>query len=251
MRRRSASSSVGQPGYAIAPVLYTAQQPLGPLMPRKRSYNDQETQLHTQRMLQPKPPRSVDSPLPSATPVTNGGESFTFVPRASPIDAPVVKPPPKKRGRPNKDELDRRRAEAEAKGEVYPDPTKRKRQRQSELKSESSPAASNPFREEQQRSFSAQTPRRQSPEIPERSSSGKRRRLKQRDRDSDAINADEDDSVVMNIPIEAQSPSERLLMKGASSSRSPAASRDVQQGDAAASASVLEQQLESAGPSDR
>jgi hypothetical protein len=249
MRRRSASSSVGQPGYAIAPVLYPAPQPLVPLMSRKRSHNDQETQLHAQRMLQPKP-RSVDSPLPSATPVTNG-ESFTFVPRASPVDAPVVKPPPKKRGRPNKDELDRRRAEAEARGEVYPDPTKRKRQRQSEVKSESSPAASNLLREGLQRSFSAQTPRRQSPEIPERSSSGKRRRLKQRDRDSDAMIADEDDPNLMNIPLEARSPSERLLMKGASSSRSPAAVRELQQGDAAASASGLEQQLESAGPSDQ
>lgn len=219
-------------------------------MSRKRSHNDQDTQLHAQRMLQPKPPRSVDSPLPSATPVTNG-ESYTFVARASPAEAAVVKPPAKKRGRPNKDELDRRRAEAEARGEVYPDPTKRKRARQSEVKSEASPAAGSLLREGPQRSFSAQTPRRQSPEIPERSSSGKRRRQKQRDRESDAMIADEDDSGLVNIPKEAQSPSERLLMKGTSSSRSPAASRDAQQGDVPASASGQEQQRESAGPPDQ
>jgi hypothetical protein len=243
MRRRSASSSVGHPAYAMTPVMYAAPPQLGPPMSRKRSYNDQDTQLHAQRMLQPKPPRSIDSPLPSATPVTNG-ESFTIIPRASPVDPTIVKPPAKKRGRPNKDELDRRRAEAEARGEVYPDPSRRKRPRQSEVKSEVSPAASGLL----QRSFSAQTPRRQSPEIPERSSSGKRRRLKLRDRDADAMGGkeeEEDDSLLRN-PREAQSPSERLLMKGASSSRSPAAVRD-----APASLSGQEQRMESAGPSDQ
>jgi hypothetical protein len=250
MRRRSTSSSVGHPGYTMIPAVYSAPQQLGAMMSRKRSHNDQDTQLHAQRMLQPKPPRSVDSPLPSATPVTNG-ESFTIFPRASPVDVAIVKPPPKKRGRPNKHELDRRRAEAEARGEVYPDPTRRKRPRQSEVNSEASPAAPSLLRGGPQRSFSAQTPRRQSPEILERSSSGKRRRQKQRDRDSEGMLADEDDSSLMNIPKEAQSPSERLLMKGASSSRSPAAFRDAQQGDAPASASGHEQRPESAGPSDQ
>jgi hypothetical protein len=232
MRRRSHSSSIGHPGYAMTPVMYAAPQQLGPqgsMGTRKRSFNELETQSQAQRMLQPKPPRSVDSPLPSATPVTNG-ENFTFVARASPVDGATAKPAPKKRGRPNKDELDRRRAEAEARGEVYPDP-KRKRQRQSEVKSEVSPAPPIGFKEASQHSFSAQTPRRQSPEPPERSSSGKRRRQKQRDKDSDAFAGDEDDSGLINMPRDPQSPSERLLMKGASSSRSPAAFRDSQPGD--------------------
>lgn len=219
-------------------------------MSRKRSHNEQDTHLHAQRMLQPKPPRSVDSPLPSATPVTNG-ESFTIIPHASPVDPTVVKPPAKKRGRPNKDELDRRRAEAEARGEVYPDPSRRKRPRQSEVKSEASPAASVLLRDGPQRSFSAQTPRRQSPEILERSSSGKKRRQKTRDRDGDAMGADDNDSNLMNVPRETQSPSERLLMKGASSSRSPAAFRDALQGDALASGSGHETRPELAGPSDQ
>lgn len=250
MRRRSASSSVGHPGYAMTPVIYSAPPQLGPLMSRKRSHNDQDIQSQAQRMLQPKPPRSVESPLPSATPVTNG-ESYTFVARASPIDAAIAKPPPKKRGRPNKDELDRRRAEAEARGEVYPDPSKRKRPRQSEVKSEASIAGSSLLREGPQRSVSAQTPRRQSPEILERSSSGKRRRQRLRDRDSDVMLADEDDSSLMHIPKEAQSPSERLLMKGASSSRSPAAFRDTQPGEAPGSARSLELPREAPGSSDQ
>lgn len=236
----------------MTPVMYAAPQQLGPqgsVGPRKRSHNEVETQSQAQRMLQPKPPRSVDSPLPSATPVTNG-ESFTFVARASPVDVTTAKTVPKKRGRPNKDELDRRRAEAEARGEVYPDP-KRKRQRQSELKSESSPAPPIGFKEGPLRSFSAQTPRRQSPEPPERSSSGKRRRQKQRDKDSDQLVGDEDDSGLTNIPRDPQSPSERLLMKGASSSRSPAAFRDAQSGDISGSVNQREEPSEPGGASNQ
>ena len=217
----------------MTPMMHSAQAHLGPqgsLGPRKRSYNEVETQAYAQRMLQPKPPRSVESPLPAATPVTNG-ESFTFVARASPVDPTATKPAPKKRGRPNKDELDRRRAEAEARGEVYPDP-KRKRQRQSDLKTEESPAVTVVFPEGLQRSLSAQTPRPLSPEPREHSSSGKKRRQKQREKSGDAMMADDDESSLMNVPKEAQSPSERLLMKGVSSSRSPAASRDMHPGDA-------------------
>ena len=233
--------------------MYSAPPQLGPqgtLGSRKRSYNELESQTQAQRILQPKPPRSVESPLPTTTPVTNG-ESFTFIARASPVDPTVNKPPAKKRGRPNKDELDRRRAEAEARGEVYPDP-KRKRQRQSDVKSEASPAMSTLIKEGPQRSFSAQTPRQTSPEPPERSSSGKRRRQKQRDKDSNAMIADDDDdSSLTNIPKEAQSPSERLLMKGASSSRSPAASRDMQPGEASGSTTQREQPADPVAPSDQ
>ena len=58
---------------------------------------------------------SVNAPSPS------GAFAFQAVPGTSPRE-----PPRKKRGRPNKEEFDKRVAEAAQRGEVYPPPRKRK-----------------------------------------------------------------------------------------------------------------------------
>ena len=91
-----------------------------PSVPRKRSW-EQDNQISRIREIRPRVPGSTESPI---LPVTNG-ESIQ-ISRLTPSDNRGE--PLKKRGRPNKEERERRDQEYAAKGEVYkPKPRKPKK----------------------------------------------------------------------------------------------------------------------------
>ena len=91
-----------------------------PSMPRKRSW-EQDNQISRIREIRPRVPGSTESPV---LPVTNG-ESIQ-ISRLTPSDTRGE--PVRKRGRPNKEDRERRDKEYAAKGEVYkPKPRKPKK----------------------------------------------------------------------------------------------------------------------------
>jgi len=73
--------------------------------------------MYTKRALQPNPERLSGWPLPQ---VTTSSKSFIY-PKGVPARKLNLEPIRKKRGRPSKAVMDRRRQEAETRGEVYPD----------------------------------------------------------------------------------------------------------------------------------
>jgi hypothetical protein len=208
---RSCQSAFDEMRNPIVQALYPMYQPaypmatLGSAIPRKRSY-DQEGQPPPPRIL-PRPPRSTDSPIPSVT----NGESFVIM---RPAHQERSSEPPKKRGRPSKEAVERREKELAAKGEVYK-PTKRK------SKKAETPAGSAvpPVTVPESSAVSSPvpgTPLRQTLEPRDESSSGKRRRRKQRD-DHQESGQSPISSFAPPEPavgLSAQSPSDRLLARG-------------------------------------
>lgn len=218
MLRRSPRpfSAPGPPGYH--------PPPLAPYSAEVRGVPESELPQPTQRPLQPRPPRSTDSPIPATT----NGEPFRILRPFAPPDPPGERR--KKRGRPTKEEAEERDRRLAETGQIY-EPKKRpaKRSRPSETHSllpESLPSTS-PI---------MSTPLLQHVEPREETSSGKRRSRRQQDGEGegeessrqDPSRSPPDDSGD-GRSIDAQSPSDRLLARPERSQAVASVARDVQQ----------------------
>lgn len=101
---------------ALSPAGY-AHQPTGSTVPQVRAVSELEFQPPIHRSIQPRPPRSTDSPMP---PVTNG-EVFTIL---QPFGSELGVERRRKRGRPTREEAEERDRRLAAVGQTY-EPKKR------------------------------------------------------------------------------------------------------------------------------
>ena len=160
----------------------------------------------TQRPIQPRPPRSTDSPIP---PTTNG-EAFRILRPFAPPDPPGGDRR-RKRGRPTKEEAEERDRRLAETGQTY-EPKKRpsKKSRPSETPGPLSEALMTV-------SPVMSTPSQQHIELKEETSSGKRRARRQREEEDASLQAiprsPPEDSGDGRSTDAAQSPSDRLLAR--------------------------------------
>ncbi|KIW83380.1 hypothetical protein Z517_02625 [Fonsecaea pedrosoi CBS 271.37] len=197
------------------------QQQLAPHPPEVRAVSEPDLAPSTQRPIQPRPPRSTDSPIP---PTTNG-EPFRILRTFIQPEPPGEKR--RKRGRPTKEEVEERDRKLAEAGQTY-EPKRRpaKKSRPSETPSSLSEAVAttSPF---------MQTPRLQQLTPREETSSGKRRSKRQRDEGESTRPAlsrsPGDDSGDGRSTDAAQSPSDRLLARPERAQPTTSVARDVQQ----------------------
>ncbi|KAJ9615570.1 hypothetical protein H2200_001645 [Cladophialophora chaetospira] len=208
------SSGSGYPGFP--------PQPIAPYPAEVRANPESELLPPTQRPIQPRPPRSTDSPIP---PTTNG-EQFRILRPFAPPEPPGDRR--RKRGRPTKEEAEERDRRLAETGQTY-EPKKRpaKKSRPSETPS----SFSEPFHST---SPNMSTPLLQQIQPREEASSGKRRARRLREEEELSRPAlsksPPDDSGDGRSTDAAQSPSDRLLARTERSSQAVApASRDTQQ----------------------
>ncbi|KIW22993.1 uncharacterized protein PV07_11229 [Cladophialophora immunda] len=197
------------------------QPQLAPYPPEVRAVSESDLPQPTQRPIQPRPPRSTDSPIP---PTTNG-EGFRIL-------RPFTQPEPpgekrRKRGRPTKEEAEERDRKLAEAGQTY-EPKRRpaKKSRPSETPSSLSEALATT-------SPVMQTPRLQQITPKEETSSGKRRSRRQRDEGESSRQAlsrsPGDESGDGRSTDAAQSPSDRLLARPERAQPATSVARDVQQ----------------------
>ncbi|OAP63704.1 hypothetical protein AYL99_02931 [Fonsecaea erecta] len=198
------------------------QQPLAPYPEvRAVSVPESDAPQPTRRAIQPRPPRSTDSPIP---PTTNG-EAFR-------IFRPFTQPEPlgekrRKRGRPTKEEVEERDRKLAEVGQTYEPkrrPTKKSRPSETPGSLSEALATTSPV---------MQTPRLQQVTPKEETSSGKRRSRRQRDEGESSRQAlsgsPGDESGDGRSTDAAQSPSDRLLARPERAQPAPSLARDVQQ----------------------
>ncbi|KIX01661.1 uncharacterized protein Z518_09387 [Rhinocladiella mackenziei CBS 650.93] len=210
-----------RPFSSIGPQAYAPQQ-LGPSVPPVRTVSEHELHPPTHRSIQPRPPRSTDSPMPPAT----NGEAFTIL---RPFAPELGMERRRKRGRPTKEEAEERDRRLAAAGQTY-EPKKRpaKKPRPSGTPSSLSEALPGTL------PGSQTTPLSQHVEPKEETSSGKRRSKRQREEDESSQQAlprsPLDDSGNERSTEAAQSPSDRLLLRKDERAQAVASgARDVQQ----------------------
>ncbi|EXJ73996.1 uncharacterized protein A1O5_02290 [Cladophialophora psammophila CBS 110553] len=213
---RSQSRSFPGPGHPGFP-----QQPLAPYPPEMRAVSESDLPQPTQRPIQPRPPRSTDSPIP---PTTNG-EGFRIL-------RPFTHPEPpgekrKKRGRPTKEEAEERDRKLAEAGQTYEPkrrPAKKSRPSGTPSSLAEAPATTSPV---------MQTPLLQYVGPKEETSSGKRRSRRQREEGESSRQAlsrsPADDSGDGRSTDAAQSPSDRLLARPERAQQAASVARDVQQ----------------------
>jgi len=187
---------------AIGPTSYAQPPLLGPQPLSTRAVSEHEYNPPTQRALQPRPPRTTDSPLP-----TTNGEAFTIL---RPFAPELGVDRRRKRGRPTKEEAEERDRRLAATGQTY-EPKKRpaKKPRPSDTPHSLTEVFST-------RSPGAETPSVTRTDPQEETSSGKRRRRYQNFEDSSQgpqpKSPLEDSGNERSIDA-AQSPSDRLLLR--------------------------------------
>lgn len=215
LRQPRSFSAMGPTGYAQPPLL--APQPSS-----TRAVSEHEYNPPTQRAIQPRPPRTTDSPLPTTT----NGEAFTIL---RPFAPELGVERRRKRGRPTKEEAEERDRRLAATGQTY-EPKKRpaKKPRPSDTPHSLAEALSS-------RSPGVETPSVTRTDPQEETSSGKRRRRYQHYEDSSQgphpKSPLEDSGNERSIDV-AQSPSDRLLLR--SNERTQAVTsvaRDIHQQD--------------------
>lgn len=199
-----------------------APQPLAPNLPQMRAASEHDLHPPAQRTLQPRPPRSTDSPLPPST----NGEAFTIL---RPFAPELGVERRRKRGRPTKEEAEERDRRLAATGQSY-EPKRRpaKKPRPSETPvplSEAHPGTSPAL----------QSPLSQHVDPGEGTSSGKRQSRQHREDGASSQPAPPqspiDDSGNERSTDAAQSPSDRLLLRSNERAQAvPSAARDIQQG---------------------
>ena len=169
---------------------------------RKRPLSDSEGPPQTARILQPRP-SFAGPPILSAT---SDNESVPSL-RPSPFDTPAGANR-KKKGRPSNEEIARRRREAEAQGGSY-EPKKRTKKPKPNLP-EDAPAIHIPApATHADPPTSLQTPQPQAADLATESSSGRRRRQKQREQGDDT-DPHRLSNPMSKAPPLAESPSDRL-----------------------------------------
>lgn len=196
---------------------------MGPSVPHSvRAVSEHESYQPTHRALQPRPPRSTDSPNP---PTTNG-EAFRILRPFAPAELSMERR--RKRGRPTKEEAELRDRQLAATGQTY-EPKKRpaKKPRPSGTPSSFAEAVL-------ETSPGLQTPLMQQVEPKEETSSGRRRSRRQREEGESSQQAltrsPLDDSGNERSTDPAQSPSDRLLLRSNERAQAVASvARDVQQ----------------------
>jgi hypothetical protein len=179
-------------------------QTLAPYPADLRATSEPELPQTTQRPLQPRPPRSTDSPVPATT----NGEGFRILrPFAT---SGLEGERRRKRGRPTKEEAEERDRRLAESGQTY-EPKKRpaKKARPSEVPSllAESPLSTSP---------TMSTPFVQHQEAQEPTSSGKRRVRRQREGEEaqqPRTRSPQDSSGDGQSTDPAQSPSDRLLAR--------------------------------------
>lgn len=204
--RRQHSQQPGPPR-PYPPTTYVNIAPAAPSIAPGRSFSAQLDVDHSRRPLQPRPAlRATESPNP---PVTNG-ESPVYM-RSTGLDS--APEPAKKRGRPSKEEAAERDRKLALEGRVY----QPKKKRPAKRLRPSLPADIPGFKNEESTAPLLQTPTARAPELPEQSSSGKRRSRRQT-RDESPITIPNTDTAVREREAEpepephmAESPSDRLL----------------------------------------
>ena len=199
------------------------QQLLAPFPAAVRAISESDLHQPAQRALQPRPPRSTDSPIPP----TSNGEQFRILRPFAPPEPPGERR--RKRGRPTKEEAEERDRRLAESGQTY-EPKKRpmKKSRPSETPSSlseplttTSPIVSTPFL--------------QHIEPKDETSSSKRRSRRQReDEEAEALHqtlprSPHDDSGDGRSTDAAQSPSDRLLARPERPQAFPSVPRDIQQ----------------------
>lgn len=189
--------------YNLQPVGAGHAPTIAPALPGRRPQPEYESfpsqQPQQQRTLQPRPPRSTDSPIPN---ITNGEVSNMIRPVT--LSEPSHEPQRKKRGRPSKEEAEERDRALAAEGKVY---QPKKRPAKKIRPSSETPASA---RSGDVASFVIRTPTRQTPEMQKEGSSGKRHQI----RPSEDKHEHRRYSVVEradSLPPGARSPSDRLL----------------------------------------
>lgn len=177
---------------------------LAPALPGRRTFTEYDPYApqsqQQQRTLQPRPPRSTDSPNPA---VTNGDPGPSVIRPVAPPES-VQEPQRKKRGRPSKEEAEERDRALAAEGKVY-QPKKRPAKK-------ARPSMETPLtvRTSDVSAATVHTPMTQTSEVREASSSGKRRTKRQaHEEESQGHDRREERSVSSQPP--ARSPSDRLL----------------------------------------
>lgn len=207
-------SSLGLHGYA--------PQPLGPNVAPVRAVSEHDLHPPTHRTIQPRPPRTTDSPVPSTT----NGEPFRILRPFAPPELGVERR--RKRGRPTKEEAEERDRLLRAAGQTY-EPKRRpaKKPRPSETPGSASEALPGT-------SPGLQTPQLERAEPREETSSGKKRARRQREEEGSSQRAVprsplEDSGNERSTDAAAQSPSDRLLLRSNERSLAAAAvARDLQ-----------------------
>jgi len=180
---------------SLGPVSYGAQSHT-PVAAQKRSFSEYEAYQPMHRSIQPRPPRSTDSPIPPST----NGEGLTIVRTPMPESAQgTVR---RKRGRPSKEEVEERDRALAAEGKVY-EPKKRasKKSRVSTSTGDAAEGSAAP-------SSRAATPVRQLVEPKEESSSRKRRSKRQPDEEDPDRRSN---LLTLNTETKAEAPSERTV----------------------------------------
>lgn len=208
---------------AIGPTSYAQPPLLGPQPPTRAVSEHDFNPAPAQRTLQPRPPRTTDSPHPAST----NGEAFTIL---RPFAPELGVERRRKRGRPTKEEAEERDRRLAATGQTY-EPKKRpaKKPRPSDTPHSLS------------ETFSTRSPGVETPSAPrtdpqEETSSGKRRRRFQNYDDPMSGRQPksplEDSGNEKSIEV-AQSPSDRLLLRSNERTQAlPTVARDIhQQGD--------------------
>ncbi|OCT48930.1 hypothetical protein CLCR_05003 [Cladophialophora carrionii] len=196
-------------------------QPIAPYPADARGVPETELPPPTQRPIQPRPPRSTDSPVPP----TSNGEQFRIL-RAFGPPEPLGERR-RKRGRPTKEEAEERDRRLAESGQTYEPkrrPTKKSRpsgtpSSLSEFVPTTSPVLS--------------TPLQQHIEAKDETSSGKRRSRRRGDEEGPSqqplSRSPLDDSGDGRSTDAAQSPSDRLLARPERSQAIASISRDVPQ----------------------
>lgn len=210
---------------AIGPTSYAQPPMLGPQPPSTRAVSEHDfNPPPAQRTLQPRPPRTTDSPLP----ITTNGEAFTIL---RPFAPELGVERRRKRGRPTKEEAEERDRRLAATGQTY-EPKKRpaKKPRPSDTPHSLTEGFST-------MSPGVETPSVQRTDPLEETSSGKRRRRYQNYDDPpqglQPKSPLEDSGNERSIDV-AQSPSDRLLLRSRSNERTQAVAavtRDIHQQD--------------------
>ncbi|KAK5273940.1 hypothetical protein LTR99_000804 [Exophiala xenobiotica] len=199
-----------------------APQMFEPLIAQGRAAPAQEPPPPMHRNIQPRPPRSTESPMP---PTTNG-EGFAILRHLGP-ETSIERP--KKRGRPTKEEAEERDRRLAAVGQTY---EPKRRPAKKPRPSETPGPLIEPFLGT---SPSLQTPIAQRVEAKEESSSGKRRSRRRGEEVSSSQNppprSSPEDSGGERSTDAAQSPSDRLLLQrsGERAQAVSAMARSIQQ----------------------
>lgn len=192
-----------QGSFNTAPMGMSHVPTLAPAVPTRRPFAEYDPyasqQLQQQRTLQPRPPRSTDSPVPAVT----NGEGPSMI---RPITMPELshEPQRKKRGRPSKEEAEERDRALAAEGKVY-QPKKRPTKKVRPSLETPLPSRTGDFAQ-----VAVHTPQSRTSETREEGSSGKRK-AKRPPREEIASGVEPTDDHPVSPQYGAQSPSDRLL----------------------------------------